>query len=105
MVVSIGSVDAVVRVHGHAVNDAELIRPRAPGADPFQPVPAGSDLDQARIPVPVGDEHIALRVPRDVGWTIERADTASGMESLHHVNRPFLPPCLALVSSPLLFQR
>ena len=65
---------------------------------------AGSDLDQARIAVTVGDEHIVVGIPGDVGGAIEGAHAAIGMQSVLHVQRSFEPTRLAFEPPALLLQ-
>lgn len=77
MIVAVSGIDRVICVDGDAVNDVELVRTGAPGANPFQPMAARSDLDQARIAVAVGDEYVVVGIPGDIGGTIEGAYSPS----------------------------
>src|SRR5262249_20102330 len=99
---AIGRVDAVLRIDGDAVDDVELVRTGAPGADRLQPMPAGRDLHHPRIAVAVGHEDVVVGIPGDAGGTLEGADAAVRIAPLLHVDRTFDPARLALIPAPLL---
>ena len=70
---AVGDVDVAVLVGGDRVQDVELSLPRPALAPRFHPAPVLVDLHDARVVVAVGDEDVAVRVPRDVGRAIERS--------------------------------
>src|ERR1039458_9163470 len=61
------------------MRNPELIRTGAVGSHFLQPMAARRDLDDARVAVAVGDINIALRIPGQIGWTVECADRSFRM--------------------------
>src|SRR5690242_9665490 len=55
------------------MRNPELILTGAVGSYFLQPVAARRDLDDARVAVAVRDINIALRIPGQIGWTVECA--------------------------------
>src|ERR1700692_5049150 len=61
------------------MRNPELILAGAVGSHFLQPMAARRDLDDARAAVAVGDINIALRIPGQIGWTLEGADRSVRM--------------------------
>ena len=76
---AVGDVDVAVQVNRDAVRRAELARFRAwyLAADLLHEAAVLVELHDAVVHVAVGDEDVALRIPRDVGWPAERVAGAA----------------------------
>src|SRR5206468_4781665 len=55
------------------VEDVELARSRAALTPRLHPPAVAAHLHDAGIIVAVGDEHVAVAIPRHIGWSVERA--------------------------------
>src|SRR5262249_21909461 len=70
-VAGIGRVDVALRVDGDAVDAGELAGRGAFLSPRLDEHPVFREFRDARVAPAVGDEDVALRVPRHVGGTIE----------------------------------